>query len=63
MNGVWMKRLDAPTRRMMPSSRRREKALSRIVVAMSSTAAMSMSTATPIAVKLAELRMLKMPSR
>ena len=23
MNGVWMKRFDAPTRRMMPSSRRR----------------------------------------
>jgi hypothetical protein len=50
MNGVWMNRLDAPTRRMMPSSRRRLNALKRMVVAISSTAAISMSEAMPMAV-------------
>ncbi len=50
MNGVWMKRFDAPTRRMMPSSRRRENADSRMVVAISSTAATSMIAAIAIAV-------------
>ena len=49
MNGVWMNRFDAPTSRMMPSSRRRAKADSRIVVAISSTAATSMSAAMPTA--------------
>ena len=50
MNGVSMKRFDAPTSRMMPSSRRRENADSRMVVAMSSAAATSMIAATAIAV-------------
>ena len=50
MNGVSMNRFDAPTSRMMPSSRRRENALSRMVVAIRSTAATSMSPATPTAV-------------
>ena len=50
MNGVWMNRFDAPTSRMIPSSRRRENADSRMVVAISSTAATSMSAAMPIAV-------------
>ena len=35
MNGSWMKRLEAPTSRMMPVSRRRVNAVSRIVVATS----------------------------
>ncbi len=50
MNGVWMKRLDAPTSRMIPISRRRENAESRIVVAIRSTAATSISAAMPRAV-------------
>ena len=45
-----MKRFDAPTSRMIPISRRREKAESRMVVAISSTAATSMIAAMPIAV-------------
>ncbi len=49
-NGVWMNRFDAPTSRMMPSSRRREKAERRIVVAISSAAATSMSAAIAMAV-------------
>ena len=63
MNGVWMKRFDAPTNRMMPSSRRRLKALRRMVVAINSTAATSISDAIPIAVKLAAFNALKIGSR
>ena len=36
MNGSWMNRFDAPTRRMIPVSRRRLIADSRMVVVMSS---------------------------
>ena len=53
MNGSWSMLLDAPTSRMMPVSRRRLKAASRIVVARSRTAATSitaaMQTATSVA--------------
>ena len=46
----WVNRFEAPTSRMMPSSLRREKADSRIVVAMSSAAATSMIAAIATAV-------------
>ena len=45
-----MNRFDAPTRRMIPISRRRENAESLIVVEISSMAATSMSPAMTIAV-------------
>ena len=48
--GVWMKRFEAPTSLMMPSSRRRENADRRMVVAISRAAATSMIAATAIAV-------------
>ncbi|MNC68793.1 hypothetical protein D3C75_1194280 [compost metagenome] len=47
MNGSWMNRFDAPTIRMIPVSRRRLIADSRMVVVMSSTAASSITPARP----------------
>src|SRR5450759_520632 len=46
MNGSWMKTFDAPTRRMMPVSRFRLSAESRIVVVIKRAAARSMIAAT-----------------
>ena len=53
----------APTRRMMPSSRRRENAESRIVVEINNAALNSIKAAMPIAAKLAALRIAKIWSR
>src|SRR5699024_3794004 len=49
-NGSWIIVLEAPTRRMIPVSRRREKAESRMVVAISKMAVMSMMTAKAMAI-------------
>ena len=55
MNGSWMNIVEAPTSRMIPVSRRRLSADSRIVVVMSRTAASSMTSASPPASSVARL--------
>ena len=47
MKGSWMKRFEAPTRRMIPVCRERDMADSLMVVEMSSTAATAMMVASP----------------
>ena len=53
MNGSWMNTVDAPTRRMIPVSRLRLRADSRMVVVISRTAASSITRASPPASRVA----------
>ena len=51
INGSWIEKFEAPTRRMMPISRLREKALSLMVVAIKRVALRSITPAMPAAAR------------